>query len=694
MSKASNRLTRSPGAGIDPALQPLLENLEILNGARGNGLDRSVLMRDLVDLGYITMTKGAGGKLHPKPSTPNGGVSGGGTAPDPTVEFPTKPLNVSAAGGFSNILVEWDAPTYKGHAYAEVWRAGTDDFSLAAKIGQTAANLLSDTVGENKTYYYWVKFVNRNNQTGPIQSTNGVMAQTTGAIGDILDQLKGQIDESFLTPGFNNRLDSTDSQVKTNADGIVTIEGEIVDIKEQTDVLSVEADLLAEAAMNAASGVDTEGNERRKITAEIKETQKVLITDQAAMAQKITEISVKADQNEASITQANTAIIELDKDTQQAIGVITQRLDRQESTLNDTTSAVETNSQTIAKIDKDGTAAYEAQWGVKATVGDIQAGIGLTVKDTPQGKVSQCTIIANQFSIGHVKTDGSEEIVYPFIIAPDPTSGKPGVFIDTAFIKAATVQDLVAGSVVADTVKASAEITAPKIKGGTIEIGSNFTVDENGNLVANNMQGNNANLSGGLNVTRNILSGGPGNSPQGRSFEVTSGGYLYAENGKFYGEVRADRIIGDIVSSTVMNVNSSWQTTPNQYQQWKTIASVVCRNNNDSRVGVFFLPSAPCLVRFNYSGSTSAWVSYYGVRILRDGHVVANVYERYDRAVQGIFQLNYMSPGFTQYMSPGVQHTFTLQILAGPNTLDFQQQARCLLSVLPPQFFIQGNAFP
>lgn len=586
MKGISNRATRSPGAGLDPKLQPLVENLEILNGARGSGLDRALTVRDLNDLGIISVKRGSGGKVTPVPPTNggNGGGTGGTTPPTPGVEFPTKPLNVTAAGGFSNILVEWDTPTYKGHAYAEIYRSSTDDFSTASKVGQTAANLYSDTVGDNVGYYYWVRFFNVNNDKGPLQSTNGVFGKTSGAIGDILDQLKGQIDESFLTPEFDKYLEDIELQTKKNEDGIFTIEGDIVDLNESTTHLSAEADLLAEAAMNAATGVDKEGNQRRKITAEIKETQKTIITEQGAMAQQILSIKVEVDGNSAAIKETKTAIITLDEKTGKAIEAVTQRLDEQKSEIDDNTASITTNAQTIVKVgddvtslasqvntvesdlngtkatvsqhsstiahmDANGTSAYEAQWGVKASIGDIQAGIGLTVKKNPDGtKVSQCTIIADQFSVGSKARPG--ETIYPFIVARHPETGDYGVFIDTAYIKAATVQELVAGEVIADTVKASASISAPRIKGGTIEIGSRFSVDENGNAVMNNMEAHNSTIWGGLNVTRSILGGGNGGSPQGRAFEVNSAGYLYAEEGHFGGTVRADKILSDVTAAS------------------------------------------------------------------------------------------------------------------------------------------------
>lgn len=668
MAAPTKRLTRSPSGAMDPQTQALIENLEILNGARGKGMDRAVLIRDLVDLDLANIRVGAGGTIIPtKPGT--GGIGPG----DQLVEPPEVPKGVKANGGFSTILIEWDKPTYAGHAYSEILRSDSDDFSTAARISTTAANLISDQVGYGKTYYYWVRFVNLLDVKGPVQSTNGVRGQTQEDIGDILDKLQGQIDESFLTPEFNSKLVSIDELTKLNEKGLSDVEGQVLVTNERTDTLSSEAEILAEATLEAATGVDNEASKRRKVTAEIKLTQKTIISDLGAQALQILEVTAKADENSASITETRNAVIKLDSDTKAAVESITQsintqqseidsntasitsqsetlvlvnssistitnRLDSQQSQignnsanitsqgqtiitiggvangaadlsaqnsqqiqsisqtvsqlqsavgtntanittnsqtiitvsgkadaaqnsadqnaqnisvisqqittltsdLNGTKSQVTQNSQTIATIDSTGGAAYQAQWGVKASIGDIQAGIGLTVKRvTGQPDISQCTVIAGQFSVGVASTTGSAT-VYPFIVANHPTTGIPGVFIDTAYIKAANVQDLVAGEVVADNIKVGATLTAPYIKGGRIEIGSRFTVDENGNMVANYATMANATVSGTINANAGVFN------------NVTIN-----ENCDVKGTIYANKIVGDVYKAYILDVQEN-----------------------------------------------------------------------------------------------------------------------------------------
>ena len=95
---------------------------------------------------------------------------------------------------------------------------------------------------------------------------------------------------------------------------------------------------------------------------------------------------------------------------------------------------------------------------------------------------------------------------------------------------------------IADTIKATATLTAPIIKGGTIEIGSNFTVDSNGNVVGRNSRFYSVTAEGG--TFKNVLI----------EQDCTIRGTLDGADGNFSGTVIADKIIGDIVSGISKSV--------------------------------------------------------------------------------------------------------------------------------------------
>lgn len=175
-------------AGRDQAAT--VENVELLTGQRGDRLDKAVTFRELAALGLSTLRPGAGGVYVPG-KNPD-------LFPPGQMEFPHAPVNVIANGAFHTVLVEWDPPQYRGHAHAEIWRAESDNQAEATLVGTSSANLFSDAIGKGAKFYYWVRFVNGKDDKGAFQGVQGVEAETSRDVQDILDELQGKIEESHL----------------------------------------------------------------------------------------------------------------------------------------------------------------------------------------------------------------------------------------------------------------------------------------------------------------------------------------------------------------------------------------------------------------------------------------------------------------------------------------------------------------
>ena len=182
----------------DPTSSAITENIELLTGQRGN--NRALLMSDLVDLDDM--------KRQALINNASGGTNEGGL-PITTggVERPHAPVNLSATGGFTFIAVSWDHPTYRGHAYAEIWRSETDSFNSATLIATEVADVFSDTVNMGAEYYYWVRFVNIADVKGPTQGAAGVFAKTQKSAELILDEIGGLIEKSHLSDFLSTAVD-------------------------------------------------------------------------------------------------------------------------------------------------------------------------------------------------------------------------------------------------------------------------------------------------------------------------------------------------------------------------------------------------------------------------------------------------------------------------------------------------------
>lgn len=180
MSKATFRASSTQ--------QGLIENMQILTGQKGDRMDKALTLREAAAIGIVNLRRNGRGEIVPELAPEKN------TDPEWSgVQTPTAPVNVTADGAFHTVTLTWDPPSYKGHAFAEIWRSSKNNVSTAVRVGTTLANVYSDSVGKGFKAYYWVRFVNKNAKEGPYQSASGIYAETSKDIQDIIDELDGQI---------------------------------------------------------------------------------------------------------------------------------------------------------------------------------------------------------------------------------------------------------------------------------------------------------------------------------------------------------------------------------------------------------------------------------------------------------------------------------------------------------------------
>ncbi|GIA98416.1 phage tail protein [Vibrio cholerae] len=475
------------------SLDALYENVEILTGQRGNGRYRAVTEKDVAGI------KGTINKVIV------GGSSGGSEG---VVEPPHAPNNVEAFGGFSAILVQWDTPRFKGFAYAEVWRAGANDFSQAVLIATTPANVFSDVVNLGSHYFYWVRFVNTNDLAGPYHDVNGVAAETSQDIAGVVDELAEQLKSSELiqhlqkeidNKAAQDALDSLDEEL-TALDKEMAESGKLIG-RIETILQNVSQVLALQIKQLNAAYVSRDLAQTVSTNAKIVEVSKVSSDAYQALAQKILQLTSDF---ETADQETNALLSELRQTVAEADLAMSERVDTVEAKANSAgevgeaaKAAAQTNAKAIATINEDGSTAYQALWGTKVQAGDITAGIGIVAKSDG---TSQVAVSASQFFVYDPNKPGT--------LVPTFAIDNGAVVIPKALIENATIQILQAQTIIADYVKAGIEIASPLINAGQLRGGDagfgtggsyndyHTFIHSNGLLQTNNLQAQNGYFKG------------------------------------------------------------------------------------------------------------------------------------------------------------------------------------------------------
>ena len=233
----------------------LAETAEILTGQRGDGRNRALTLSDLDDAGLITLRSSGSG---PNVSYAVGGIGDtinnenvtntGGSGTPVTADTPTQPTGFTATGLYEDVQLQWDNPTYNGHAFTSIFRSSTDDFGTAVKIQESTFRVADDTVATGQTFYYWIRHVNVLGESGPVNATAGTVATTAQDVAQLLIDITGQITSTQLNATLNTRIDDAE----TNA--IAAAASELA----ASNSAAAAAQDAADAAQDAADAVISE----------------------------------------------------------------------------------------------------------------------------------------------------------------------------------------------------------------------------------------------------------------------------------------------------------------------------------------------------------------------------------------------------------------------------------------------------
>ena len=153
----------------------------------GGGVDAVLTARKLVAAGLITTN--VSGNINP-------------VVNPIVIEVPRPPSNLSASGAHASIIVSWNAPTYQGHAYTEVWAHTANVIGDAVLVGMTAGNSFAHTLGSNASRYYWARNVNHNGVASSFNKTAGTLASTSQSPNFLMEILVETFGTNSQSPFF------------------------------------------------------------------------------------------------------------------------------------------------------------------------------------------------------------------------------------------------------------------------------------------------------------------------------------------------------------------------------------------------------------------------------------------------------------------------------------------------------------
>lgn len=126
-----------------------------------------------------------------------------------TMTPPGAPTSLTAVGDYRNVVLNWVNPDTVDLAQINVYASKTNKLDTATLIAQAATTTFTHAgLGDNETWYYWIRAVNKRGMVGQPNSNLGIEATTR----DVLSFLKDKITSSELGKELLDEIDSKATQ--------------------------------------------------------------------------------------------------------------------------------------------------------------------------------------------------------------------------------------------------------------------------------------------------------------------------------------------------------------------------------------------------------------------------------------------------------------------------------------------------
>jgi len=401
----------------------------------------------------------------------------------PAVSFLTTTSELFGIG------IKWGFPAgAEDTQRTELWYGPANDLGAATKLADLAypqADYRMQSLQAGAQFFFWARLVDRTGNIGPFYPVvNGVMGQASSDAGPILEQIKGQVDETALGQHLNDRIDLIDG------DGPGSVNGRIGAAKDELEEL---IDQIVDAL-------------------EYVPTKAYVLNDIVRLGQHLYQANGQVPAN----NPPPNATYWTD------IGTVTQ-------TVNALVTQVQQNSATINQHGQDITAQAQQLNAVKATVNDPVTGVTATASGLSTLKATVTTLDGKVTTTAQ-RVDGIYLQVNPPLQGDDSAlMGSEASYVGVWSTQSALIEgDLVQGQRT-DVVEVSvANTAAAVIAEQTARITADGALSSSIETVKNSVNGNTLAIQTNTTAIQTVDGKVTANWSVRMQYETSTGVYKYA----------------------------------------------------------------------------------------------------------------------------------------------------------------------
>ncbi len=487
-------VAQSVDGAVRKPMVRIREELRRLLGLTGDPLDAAITLRSAIARGLVdSIGNSLSGSVTYVNTFPGYSVPDPGAAPDLTP--PPTVTGLTAAGGFTQVIVEWAAATYSaGHGhqktnlYAVKKPVGSPDlptFTDATRVYEaTGALTIASLPSElNTRWHIWAKYETKDGveSTSPAGGANGVICETGQDIVQLLEVLTGSITADQLYVDLGTRIDLIEQLERYQQSAAqTTLQALLAAHKAGANAQKGIAIAQNELTTKVNEDVSAEAAQRSLLGAALRDTQATLTSEQTvradaddAIAQDLTILDAQVNDATTGLPVTRATLLTEQTARATADSALASDITTLSATVGTNTAAISTEATARATAD----GSLFAQYTVKLDVNGYVSGYGLASTSTGAAPFSTFIIRADSFAISAPSGPGISPAT-PFIVRTTTSTENGvsipiGVFMDAAYIVNVSALYGRFGTLIADSL-AAGQIDAAHLTLGDGTIGGNL----------------------------------------------------------------------------------------------------------------------------------------------------------------------------------------------------------------------------
>lgn len=278
-----------------------------------------------------------------------------------TMTPPDAPTSLTAVGDYRNVILNWVNPDSVDLDHINVYASQTNNLDTAKLIAESASTTFTHAgLGDNETWYYWVRSANKRGMLSRPNSNLGTEATTR----DVLSFLANKITSSELGQALNEEIDSKASQQAVDeinnhiVQSVESLEGEISALNKELmssiDEFKTSFTERSDTLENAQSELRTEvSSTREKVDdalQQVENSNAALIELRNTVSEQGDSVAGVVEAANAALENASSLIAEEREARAQAELANAKKIETIKSSVDESVAAVEEMQRTVAEV--------------------------------------------------------------------------------------------------------------------------------------------------------------------------------------------------------------------------------------------------------------------------------------------------------------------------------------------------------